>query len=77
MKKKTLTYIGLDRWSRPVYQDENGRLWKDIDNRLGWLGYRNENICSVARNEFEGEPDCSMENSIIIDFVPERIIERK
>lgn len=26
-----LKYIGEDFWSRPVYQDQFSRLWKDIE----------------------------------------------
>ena len=31
MSKKKLTYIGRDDWSRPLYRDENGRIWVDVD----------------------------------------------
>ena len=31
MSKKKLTYIGRDEWSRPLYRDENGRIWVDVD----------------------------------------------
>lgn len=73
--EKTLHFIGEDSWRRPVYKDENGRYWKDVDNRKGWLGYKNENICSAYNNDFEGEPDTPMSNSIDIIFIPERIIQ--
>ena len=33
MSKKKLTYIGRDDWSRPLYRDENGRIWVDVDPR--------------------------------------------
>ena len=33
MKKVSMKYLGMDSWSRPVYQDENGKLWKDTDPR--------------------------------------------
>lgn len=67
---KVLTYIGDDSWSRQVYQDENGRLWKDTDNRRKWLG----RLCSVVNNEFDGEPDCHMRADIECVFIPERIV---
>lgn len=30
---KKLNYIGDDSWGRQVYKDENGKLWKDTDNK--------------------------------------------
>lgn len=27
---KILELIGIDSWDRPVYRDQDGRLWKDI-----------------------------------------------
>lgn len=68
--KKTLTYIGEDSWSRQVYKDENGKLWKDTDNREGWL----RELFSACNNEFEGEPDNPMTSGIECEFVPYRII---
>ena len=29
----TMNYIGIDSHGRPVYKDENGKLWKDTDPR--------------------------------------------
>ena len=26
-----LRYIGTDDWARPVYQDQYGKLWKDVE----------------------------------------------
>ncbi|MCI9976488.1 hypothetical protein JY742_10185 [Clostridioides difficile] len=75
IKNKILYFIGLDSWSRPVYKDDNGKYWKDIDNRKAWLGYKNENICNACNNEYEGEPDMPMSNNIDIIFIPKRIIE--
>ena len=32
MKDKIyLKYKGRDSWDRPVYQDESGKLWKDVE----------------------------------------------
>ena len=33
MKKLTLTFLGFDSWSRPVYDDGTGRLLVDVDPR--------------------------------------------
>ena len=49
---KKLRFIGTDNWSRPVYEDEAGWLWKDVN-----LGSGKPYLHSVADNDFEGEPD--------------------
>ena len=49
---KRLHFIGIDGWSRPVYQDEMGQLWKDIN-----LGDSTPCFHNVANNDFDGEPD--------------------
>ena len=30
-----LKFVGMDSWDRPVYTDDIGTLWKDIDPRAG------------------------------------------
>ena len=47
-----LHFIGVDGWGRPVYQDESGKLWKDVN-----LGDGEPYLHSSCDNEFEGEPD--------------------
>lgn len=42
MKKLTLTFLGFDSWSRPVYDDGTGRLLVDVDPREG----RAPDICT-------------------------------
>ena len=49
---RILQLIGFDSWSRPVYQEESGQLWKDIN-----LGQGRPYLHSSANNDFEGEPD--------------------
>jgi hypothetical protein len=49
---KKLKFIGVDCWDRPVYQDESGQLWKDIN-----LGNGKPYLHNAADNDFEGEPD--------------------
>ena len=50
---RKLIFIGVDSWSRPVYKDEKGRLWKDIN-----LGCGTPYLHSVSPpKDFEGEPD--------------------
>ena len=41
MKKLTLTFLGRDSWSRPVYEGSDGNLYVDTKHR----------------NAFDGEPD--------------------
>jgi hypothetical protein len=47
-----LTCIGTDGWSRPVYEDEDGRIWKDVN-----LGSGEPYLHRVCNDDFEGEPD--------------------
>jgi hypothetical protein len=49
---KKLKFIGVDSWSRPVYRDESGKLWKDVN-----LGRGEIDLHSAAYNEFDDEPD--------------------
>jgi len=49
---KKLHLIGVDGWDRPVYQDESGQLWKDVN-----LGDGEPYLHSVSDNDFDGEPD--------------------
>ena len=54
---KKMRFIGIDGWDRPVYQDEEGELWKDIN-----LGSGRLYLHSVApTGDFEGEPDMPLE----------------
>jgi hypothetical protein len=49
---RKLKFIGVDFWSRPVYEDESGKLWKDIN-----LGDGVISLHSSSDNTFDGEPD--------------------
>lgn len=49
---KELSFIGIDSWDRPVYQDESGQLWKDVN-----LGCGKPYLHSASNNDFDGEPD--------------------
>ena len=69
-----LEYIGMDSWDRPVYKDENGKLWKDVDPRK----HRDANMCTSVDNAFDGEPDVPMYyvekyRDVKIEFIPKRI----
>lgn len=72
--KVKLTYKGMDSWSRPVYEDENGMLWKDVDPRKD----REPDLCTSVNNKLEGEPDtniCYIKNyeNAELTFIPERV----
>lgn len=51
MAKLKLKFLGIDFWSRPVYEDQDGKLFKDVncDNEP-------MNLCTVYGG-FDGEPD--------------------
>lgn len=68
-----LTHKGRDSWGRPVYEDENGKLWKDVEPRE----HKPAKLCSVLNNDFDGEPDVSMEvmkkyNTVQVILEPQR-----
>lgn len=68
-----LKYIGIDSWSRPVYQDQFNHLWKDID-----LGYFSKpSLCSVCPNDFDGEPDSPIKQDFKIEPIQELSYEKK
>ncbi len=66
MKKLTLTLLGRDSWSRPVYEGDDGRLYVDVDPRADCP----PNICTKYKNAFDGEPDIPVHAEIT--FVPRR-----
>lgn len=50
MKKIVLNYIGEDSWNRPVFEDENKKIFKDTNLGSGQLA-----LCTA--HSFDGEPD--------------------
>ena len=73
VRVRCLKHIGRDSWDRPVYRDDEGILWKDVDPRAD----RKPNLCTSVDNEFDGEPDTGMEHfqkyrDVSVVFVPER-----
>ena len=50
---KNLNYIGMDSHNRPVYEDEDGTLWKDTDP----CEDSEPRLFSSFGNTFDGEPD--------------------
>lgn len=51
MKTLILKHIGMDDFSHPMYKDQNGRLWKDLN-----MGRGNPDLYSVTGNDPDGEP---------------------
>lgn len=51
-KTLILEPIGIDSWSRPVYRDPSGHLWKDVT-----LGSCSPQLYSALDDDFDGEPD--------------------
>lgn len=52
MGKLVLTFIDEDSWSRPVYKDQNGRLFKNVNLKKN----NKSGLCTVYGG-FDGEPD--------------------
>ena len=65
-RRWVLTFIGSDRWNRPVYVGAGGRLYVDT---APWKGHPPD-ICTKLHNVFDGEPDCPVAGDF--EFVPER-----
>ena len=68
-----LWHIGRDSRSRPVYRDEQGKLWKDVNPKADCSA----KLCSVLDNTFDGEPDTPMEymehyQNVKVHFIPKR-----
>lgn len=65
-RRRVVTLIGRDSWDRPVYRDENGKLYVDVDPRADRQPY----ICTKQGNAFDGEP-CDPVNEELV-FLPGR-----
>ena len=71
MVELILMYIGMDSWSRPVYKDPDGNLFKDVDPRK----QNRPELCTVS--DFDGEPDTPIRyikkyEDVNIMFLPSR-----
>ena len=73
IKTLHLKYIGRDDWGRYVYEDENGKLWKNTDccSPRECCEERGDTPNSAAGNKFDGEPDCFMAAHIKVEYLPE------
>ncbi len=68
-----LKFLGRDSWDRPVYKDNNGVIWKDVEPRAD----REANLCTSVDNELDGEPDIGMKylkayQNVLVIFEPKR-----
>lgn len=68
-----LRHKGRDSWDRPVYEDESGKIWKDVEPRAD----NAPKLCSALYNAFDGEPNTPMEymskyEGVPVVFLPER-----
>lgn len=54
MSKLVLKYIGEDDWGRNVYEDENGKIFKDTNCGMGTIA-----LCTCG--SFDGEPNMPIE----------------
>lgn len=73
MNKLTLQYVGMDSFSRPVYEC-NGTLFVDTAPRKRFK----PNICTKNNNCFDGEPDTPIGaikryENVELEFVPKRM----
>ena len=58
---KRLHCIGIDYWDRPVYQDESGEIWKDVN-----LGCGKPYLHNATNNTFDGEPEMPIQGEFEI-----------
>lgn len=75
VKTKTLhlRYLGRDDWGRYVYEDENGKIWKNTSccTPREICEERGDVLNSSAGNAFDGEPDCFMGAHIRVEYLKE------
>ena len=66
-----LRYIGTDSWSRYVYEDENGNLWKLLDccSPREVCEERGDTPHSSCNNALDGEPDFPMQADTKWEFI--------
>lgn len=71
----TLKFLNMDSRNRPVYKDETGTLWKDVNPRRQYA----PELCTSNGNNIDGEPDVPMSymkkyEDAEIQFTSERIL---
>ena len=63
MTKRNLKFVGVDSWDRPVYEDEDGRFWKDINLGKG----KPDLFRSSPSDDFDGEPDFPIKGEYVLN----------
>ena len=51
---KALKFIGIDSWDRPVFKDQDGNYWKDVNLGDGTPSLHDS-------DDFDGEPGWPIE----------------
>lgn len=66
-----LRFVGTDGWSRYVYEDEDGDLWKltDCCSPREVCEQRGDTLFSACGNDFDGEPDCPLAAHIKPEYI--------
>ena len=67
-----IKYIGIDGWDRPIYKDEKGNIYKDVNLGVGELA-----LHTVANNEINGEPSSPVSNNIVINIIENNLKKEK
>lgn len=66
MPKTKIKFCGFDSWCRPVFTDQKGNLYVDIN--MSYPDLNGVALYTKCNNEFDGEPDdpVDVNNFIII-----------
>lgn len=65
-KELKIRLVGVDNWDRPVYKDDKGTLYKDVNLGTGDL---KDSLHTVCDNDFYGEPDYPISKNIDIKLI--------
>ena len=65
MKPLVMKYIGRDDFSHPVYKDQEGNIWKDLNMCRG-----KPELYSVTGNDPDGEPLYPIQAESLFDPAP-------
>ncbi len=63
-KVLTIKQIGVDNWDRPIYKDEKGTVYKDVN-----LGTGEISLCTSVNNDFYGEPYVPIRPEVKLNIV--------
>lgn len=63
-KELKIKLVGIDNWDRPVFKDESGNVYKDVNLGRGVLA-----LHTSSSNDFYGEPDMPINDDIKVNIV--------